>query len=140
MTTPTQSRKLFVNLPVRELERSVQFFTRLGFRFDPRFTDASATCMIVSEEAFVMLLVAERFKGFTSKQLCDTSKHTEALFALTATSRTEVDELVHRAIDAGGTHAQPPQDHGFMYAWSFYDLDGHHWEVLARCEGGAARA
>ncbi len=127
---PATSRKIFVNLAVGDLGKAVGFFTTLGFSFDPRFTDENATCMIVSEEAFVMLLVAERFKGFTSKQLCDTSKHTEALFALTATSRTEVDELVHRAIDAGGTHAQPPQDHGFMYAWSFYDLDGHHWEVF----------
>ena len=129
-TAPAVSRKLFVNLPVRDLPRSIEFFTRLGFRFNPAFTDASTTCMILSEEAFVMLLVRDRFKDFTSKQICDTSTATEGLFALTAANRAEVDELVHLAIAAGGTHAQPPQDHGYMYAWSFYDLDGHHWEVF----------
>ena len=129
-TPPATPRKLFVNLAVRELDRSVAFFTRLGFRFNPHFTDATATCMIVSEEAYVMLLVHDRFKGFTSKQLCETSTATEGIFALSAASRAEVDDLVHRAIDAGGSHAQPPQDHGFMYGWSFYDPDGHHWEVF----------
>jgi predicted lactoylglutathione lyase len=126
----THPRKLFVNLPVRDLHRSVAFFTKLGFTFNPQFTDESATCMIVSEEAFVMLLVRDRFKDFTKKQLCDTTTHTEGLFALSCASRAEVDELVKTAIGAGGTHAQDPQDHGFMYGWSFYDLDGHHWEVF----------
>jgi predicted lactoylglutathione lyase/predicted 3-demethylubiquinone-9 3-methyltransferase (glyoxalase superfamily) len=124
------SRKIFVNLPVGDLKRSVDFFTKLGFTFDPRFTDDKATCMIVSEEAFVMLLVEPFFKGFTKRELCDTSKQTEALLALSCGSRAEVDEMVKKAIAAGGTHAMPPQDHGFMYGWSFYDLDGHHWEVL----------
>ena len=129
-TAPPKSRKIFINLAVRDLQRSIEFFTRLGFRFNPDFTDATATCMIVSEEACVMLLVRDRFKDFTDRQICDTSTATEGLFALSAESRAEVDDLVHRAIDAGGSHAQPPQDHGFMYGWSFYDLDGHHWEVF----------
>ena len=128
--TTTRPRKLFVNLPVRDLDRSVAFFTKLGFTFNPQFTDANATCMIVSEEAFVMLLVRDRFKDFTSKQLCDTRTHTEGLFALSCGSRAEVDELVRTAIGAGGTHAQDPQDHGFMYGWSFEDPDGHTWEVF----------
>lgn len=123
-------RKIFVNLPVRDLKRSVEFFTRLGFTFDPRFTDDSATCMVISEEAYVMLLVEKRFKDFTKKQLCDTSTHTEGLFALSTGSRAEVDDMVKAAIAAGGTHAADPIDHGFMYGWSFYDLDGHHWEVF----------
>jgi predicted lactoylglutathione lyase len=125
-----QSRKVFINLPVRDLKRSIEFFTRLGFEFDPKFTDQNATCMILSEEAFVMLLVEPRFKDFTKKQLSDATSATEAIFALSATSRAEVDELVKTAIAAGGTHAMDPMDHGFMYGWSFYDLDGHHWEVF----------
>ncbi|ATB28656.1 VOC family protein [Melittangium boletus] len=126
-TTP--SRMIFVNLPVRDLKRSVEFFTKLGFTFNPQFTDEKATCMIINEQAFVMLLVEEFFKGFTQNQICDTRTHTEGLFALSAGSRAEVDDLVNRAIAAGGKHAAKPQDHGFMYGWSFYDLDGHHWEV-----------
>lgn len=129
MTTHTP-RKLFVNLPVRDLKRSVEFFTRLGFSFNPHFTDETATCMIVSEEAYVMLLVEGRFKDFTRRQICDTRTHTEGLFALSTGSRAEVDALVKAAIAAGGTHAMEPIDHGFMYGWSFYDLDGHHWEVF----------
>ena len=127
-TTPATSRKLFVNLPVRDLQRSIAFFTALGFTF--KFTDDTCTCMIVSEEAYVMLMVEPRFKGFTAKQLCDTRTHTEALFCLSATSRAEVDRLLHAALANGATKAEDPQDHGFMYGWSFYDLDGHGWEVM----------
>jgi uncharacterized protein len=123
-------RKLFVNLPVRDLPNSIDFFTKLGFTFNPQFTDANATCMIVSEEAYVMLLVEPRFRDFTRKGICDTSERTEALFCLSCESRAEVDELVRIALAAGGTPAMEPQDHGFMYGWSFYDLDGHHWEVM----------
>lgn len=128
--TATRQRKMFVNLPVRDLKRSIEFFTRLGFTFNPRFTDDQGTCMIVGEDAYVMLLVRERFKDFTKKQLCDTSTHTEGLVALSCASRAEVDEIVKTAIVAGGSHAVDAVDHGFMYGWSFYDLDGHHWEVF----------
>ena len=124
------ARKLFLNLPVRDLKRSIDFFTELGFTFDPNFTDETATCVIVSEEAFVMLLGAKRFRDFTAKQICDTGTHTEALISISCESRAEVDALVHKAIAAGGKHAMEPQDHGFMYGWSFYDPDGHHWEVF----------
>jgi uncharacterized protein len=123
------ARTLFVNLAVRDLKRSVDFFSTLGFTFDPKFTDDHGTCMILSDEAFVMLLDTEFFRGFTSKQVCDTATHTEALLAISCASRTEVDDLVKAAIAAGGKHAMAPQDHGFMYGWSFYDPDGHHWEV-----------
>ena len=129
------ARKLFVNLPVRDLARSVDFFSELGFTFNANFTDATATCMIVSDEACVMLLVANRFADFTTKQICDTSSHTEALLSISCQSRGEVDELVHKAIAAGGKHAMEPQDHGFMYGWSFYDPDGHHWEVFWMDQG-----
>jgi predicted lactoylglutathione lyase len=124
------SRKLFVNLAVGDLKRSVDFFSTLGFSFDPKFTDDHAACMIVSDEAFVMLLDEQFFAGFTRKQICDTSSHTEALLAISCASRTEVDDLVNAAVAAGGKHAMDPQDHGFMYGWSFYDPDGHHWEVV----------
>ncbi|HTN92269.1 MAG TPA: VOC family protein [Sorangium sp.] len=127
--TANRSRKLFVNLPIKDLKRSVEFFTKLGFSFNPHFTDEKATCMILSEEAYVMLLVEERFKDFTKKQICDTSTSTEGIFALSAESRAEVDQIVNTALAAGGTRAQEPTDHGFMYVWSFYDIDGHHWEV-----------
>jgi uncharacterized protein len=124
------SRKLFVNLPVRDLPRSKDFFAKLGFSFNPRFTDDNAACMILSEEAFVMLLTEPFFRTFTKRELADTSRHTEGLFALSCESRAEVDELVKKALAAGGQHAMAPADQGFMYSWSFYDLDGHHWEVL----------
>ena len=123
-------RKIFVNLAVEDLDRAVQFFTKLGFAFDQRFTDETATCMIVSDEAFVMLLVRDRFKDFTSKEICDSTAQTEVIVALSAESRDEVDQLVRTALDAGGRPANDPMDHGFMYGWSFHDPDGHLWEIL----------
>jgi predicted lactoylglutathione lyase len=123
-------RKMFVNLAVRDLERSKAFFSALGFAFNPKFTDEKAACMIVSDDAFVMLLTEPFFKTFTKRQLCDTRSHTEGLFALSCDSRAEVDDTVKKAVAAGGKPAMDPVDHGFMYAASFYDLDGHHWEVL----------
>jgi predicted lactoylglutathione lyase len=121
---------IFVNLPVHDLKKSMEFFSALGFGFNPQFTDEKAACMIISDQAFVMLLVEEFFRTFTKRDACDTSKCTEALMALSCESRAEVDELLRRVIDAGGTPAMDPQDLGFMYNRSFYDLDGHHWEVL----------
>jgi len=124
------ARKLFVNLPVESLKRSMDFFKQLGFAFNLKFTDEKAACMIISDEAFAMLLTKPFFKTFTKNEICDTSAHTEGLFALSCESRAEVDELVKKAVAAGGKPAMDPVDHGFMYGWSFYDLDGHHWEVL----------
>jgi predicted lactoylglutathione lyase len=126
----TNSRKLFVNLPVRDLKKSMNFFSTLGFTFNKQFTNDQGACMVISEEAFVMLLSEPFFKTFTRQALCDTSTATEGLFALSCESKAEVDGLVKKAIAAGGRHAMDAQDHGFMYGWSFYDLDGHHWEVL----------
>jgi uncharacterized protein len=128
--TENRPRKMLVNLPVRDLKRSMDFFGKLGFSFNPQFTDEKAACMIISEDAYVMLLSETFFRTFTRKELCDTSKYTEGLFALSCSSRVGVDEMVKAAIAAGGTHAMDPQDHGFMYGWSFYDLDRHHWEVI----------
>ena len=123
-------RTLFVNLAVRDLKQSKDFFSTLGFSFDPKFTDDNAACMIVGDDAFVMLLVEPFFKTFTKRELADTSRQTEGLFAVTCGSREEVDAMVKIAVAAGGRHAMEPQDHGFMYASSFYDPDGHHWEVV----------
>ncbi len=124
------ARKIFVNLPVKSLEKSVEFFTRLGFEFNPQFTDDNATCMVLSDEAFVMLLVEDFFKTFTKKELCDATTQVEAILALSAESREQVDQLVAAALAAGAQPANDPMDHGFMYGWSFQDLDGHLWEVI----------
>jgi predicted lactoylglutathione lyase len=128
--TTTNARKIFVNLPVADLKRSMAFFTTLGFEFNTTFTDAKAACMIVGPDAFVMLLSEPFFQTFTSKRLCDTRTHTEALFTVSCQSRAEVDDTVKKAVAAGGTQAHDPQDHGFMYDCGFYDLDGHGWGVM----------
>ena len=124
------SRKIFVNLAVKNLAKSVAFFTKLGFAFDPQFTSDEAACMIVSDEAFVMLLLETRFKDFTKKEICDSETHTEAILALSAESREQVDELVNAAFEAGGAPANAPLEDLPMYGWSFQDLDGHLWEVI----------
>ena len=124
------ARKLFVNLPVKNLKRSMEFFQTVGFTFNKQFTDDSAACMVVSDDAYFMLLAEPRFRDFTLREICDTQTQIEGIFALSASSRAEVDALVKKAIYAGGTYAQKAQDHGFMYGWGFFDLDGHHFEVL----------
>ena len=129
MATQTQ-RLLFLNLAVEDLQRSIAFFRDLGFEFDQRFTDETATCMVVSDHAFVMLLVRDRFRDFTKRELADPRTHTEAITALSAESREGVDELVEKALAAGGSAANDPVDMGFMYGRSFSDLDGHSWEVM----------
>lgn len=122
--------KIFVNLPVNNLNKSIEFFTQLGFTFNPQFTDETATCMIVSDDIFVMLLTHDKFKTFTPKPICDATKSTEVLVCLSTESRKEVDAMVQKAIAAGGTTYNEPQDHGFMYAHGFQDLDSHIWELI----------
>ena len=123
-------RKLFVNLPVADLDRSVEFFTKLGFSFDPRFTDETATCMLIGEDAYAMLLVESKFGEFTKKGVADANARTEAILAITAESRDEVDSLAETALASGGTAANDPYDMGWMYGKSFNDPDGHLWEVF----------
>ncbi|MHA6529696.1 VOC family protein [Paenibacillus sp. BAC0078] len=135
-----QARQLFVNLPVSDLQASINFFTALGFEFNPQYTDENATCMIINENTFAMLLKNEFFKTFVSKEIVDTSRHTEVILAFSATSRAEVDELVHKALDAGGKKYNDPVDHGFMYSWSFQDIDGHLWEIVYMEESTAENA
>ena len=122
--------QIFVNLPVRNLNKSIEFFTQLGYTFNPQFTDETATCMIVSNDIFVMLLTEAKFKIFTPKPICDATLSTEVLICLSCESRAEVDEMVKKAVAAGGTTYNEPQDHGFMYAHGYQDLDGHIWELI----------
>jgi predicted lactoylglutathione lyase len=129
-TKPATPRKLFVNIPVSDVQRSITFFEALGFAFNPQFTDPTGTCMLVGEDAYFMLLGKEKFASFSKRPLGDARKQTNALFAVGVDSRAEVDAMVQKAVAAGGSHAMEPQDHGFMYGRSFYDLDGHHWEVF----------
>jgi uncharacterized protein len=132
--------KIFVNLPVKNLGRSVEFFTKLGFKFDPQFTDQTATCMIVADDIFVMLLTEEKFKLFTPKKICDAMQSTEVLICLSCESRGKVDEMVTCAVTAGGTTYNEPQDHGFMYGHGFQDPDGHIWELMFMELGAMSKA
>jgi predicted lactoylglutathione lyase len=122
------SKQIFVNLPVKNLQASIAFFEALGYKFNPQFTDEQATCMIIGENIFAMLLVEARFQTFTPKALVDAKKSTEVLVALSHDSRAEVERIVGAAIAAGGRKYAEPTDHGFMYQWGFEDLDGHIWE------------
>jgi len=122
--------KIFVNLAVKDLKKSIAFFTRLGFKFDPQFTDETATCMIVGEDIFVMLLTEAKFKTYTPKAICDARKATEVLVCLSSDSRVKVDEMVRNAVAAGGTTYKESKNHGFMYEHGFQDPDGHIWELI----------
>jgi predicted lactoylglutathione lyase len=124
------STKIFVNLPVKDLKKSIGFFTKLGFTFNPQFTDETATCMIVSEDIFVMLLTHDKFKTFTPNKICDATKSTEVLVCLSCESREKVDDLVRKAVASGGTVFSESKDYGFMYQHGFQDLDGHIWELI----------
>ncbi|MDP3668192.1 MAG: VOC family protein [Telluria sp.] len=121
---------IFVNLPVKDLARSVHFFSRLGYTFNPKFTDETATCMIVSDTIFVMLLTEPKFKSFTPKEICDATKSTEVLICLSMESREHVDTMIADAVAAGGSTYKAPQDYGFMYGQGYQDLDGHIWELM----------
>lgn len=125
------ARKIFVNIAVKDLKKSVAFFTQLGFTFNAQFTDETGSGMIVSEDIFVMLLIEDKFKTFTPNPICDATKSTEVLICLSAENRAEVDDLVRKAVAAGGRTFNPPVDYGFMYCQSFQDLDGHIWELVA---------
>ncbi|MFD1956915.1 VOC family protein [Paenibacillus thailandensis] len=124
------TKNIVVNLPVKNLKKSVAFFRELGFIFDPLFTDEQGTCMILGDRIYVMLLEEERFQTFTTKKIADAGRYTETILCISANSRQDVDELVNKALAAGGSRYSDPQDHGFMYGWSFQDPDGHLWEVM----------
>ena len=132
--------KIFVNLPVNDLQKSIEFFTNLGFTFNPQFTDETATCMIIGENIFAMLITRARFQEFTKKEICDATRCTEVLLALDADSREKVDEMVQKAVAAGGTTYADPKDYGWMYYHSFADLDGHQWELMYMDESAVPTA
>jgi len=121
--------RIFINLPVKDINASLRFFSQIGFEFDQRFSSPDTLCMVVSEHIYVMLLEQARFKTFTKKPISDAHTHTEVLIALDAESREGVDEMVRKALEAGGALYAEPIDHGFMYSHSFEDLDGHQWEI-----------
>jgi uncharacterized protein len=124
------AKQIFVNLPVRDLDISKQFFAALGFRLNPQFTNENAACMIIGENIYAMLLVEKFFRGFTTKPVADATKATGAITALAVESRAKVDEIAGKALTSGGEFHREPQDHGWMYGRSFQDPDGHVWEVL----------
>jgi predicted lactoylglutathione lyase len=123
-------KKIFVNLPVKDLPKAKEFFGKLGFKFNAQFTDDTAACMILSENVYSMLLTHAKFKAFAPQAIADASRSTEVLVALSCESRGEVDELVAKAVTAGGSTYTKPKDYGFMYEHGFQDLDGHVWEVF----------
>jgi len=122
--------KIFINLPVKDLERSKAFFSGLGYSFNPQFTDEKAACMVVSEHIFVMMLTEAYFKTFTKKEVSDAHKSTEVLLALDAASKEDVQQTIAKAQELGGTLYAEAQDHGWMYQHSFADPDGHQWEII----------
>ena len=124
------STKIFVNLPVKDLKRSIDFFTKLGFTFNKKFTDETATCMVISNDIYAMLLIHDKFREFTPKAIADAHATSEVLIALSFDSKLKVDELVNKALVAGATEARSPVDHGFMFTRSFNDPDGHIWEIF----------
>ena len=123
-------RTLFVNMPVADIERSKAFFSELGFSFNPLFSDETAACMLVGEDAFVMLLSREKFAQFSKLPIADPTTHALALYCFSVASRDEVDAVSAAALAAGGSEADDAEDHGFMYTRSFFDLDGHGWQVM----------
>lgn len=124
------ARQIYVNLPVKNVEQTKAFFSALGFSFNPQFSNEQALCMVVEDNICVMLLVESFFKTFINKEISDAKKSTEVLVCLSCNSRAEVDELVAKAVKAGGKIPREPQDHGFMYGHAFEDLDGHIWELV----------
>lgn len=124
------AKQIYVNLPVKNLEKTKAFFSKLGFEYNLQFTNEKGACMIVDDNIFVMLLQEEFFKTFTKKEIADATKTTEVLIAISAESREKVDETVNKAIEAGGSTYSDPQDHGWMYLRTFADLDGHQWEIM----------
>src|SRR5688572_31955601 len=124
------STKIFVNLPVKDLKRSMRFFEAIGFKNNPQFTDDTAACMVISDDIYLMILTEAKFKSFTPKKIADATTSTEVLTALSCESRAEVDDIVRKAVAAGGSTYAEPKDYGFMYQHGFQDPDGHIWEVF----------
>jgi predicted lactoylglutathione lyase len=122
--------KIYVNLPVKDLQRSVRFFKAMGFGFNSQFSDDTAACMVISADIFAMLLTEAKFREFARRPIADASRMAEVLTCLSVESRRKVDELVNKALAQGGAEIREPEDHGSMYGRTFKDLDGHIWEII----------
>lgn len=122
--------KIFLNLAVKDLNKSIAFFTKLGFSFNEKFTNDKGTCLVIEENINVMLLVEEFYQTFTKKQICDTATTSEVLISISLESREKVDEMIGKVPNAGGTEYLEAKDYGWMYQRNFLDIDGHHWEVF----------
>lgn len=131
-------KQIFVNLPIKNMARSQAFFRALGYEFNPEFTNEQGACLVLGENLYAMLLVEDFFKGFTAKPIADAHQSTEVLTCLSCDSRAAVDALVAKAVAAGGSAPRQPQDHGFMYAHGYEDLDGHIWELVHMDASAAA--
>jgi predicted lactoylglutathione lyase len=127
---PEEKRWIFVNLPVKDLSKSMEFFTKIGFKNNPQFTDHTAACMVISDDIYVMILTETKFKEFTPKSICDATKSSEVLVCLSCESRDAVNDMVRKAVAAGGSTYADPKDYGFMYQHGFQDPDGHMWELI----------
>jgi len=130
-------RQIFVNLPIKDMARSKTFFQALGLSFNPRFTNEQGACLEIGENFYAMLLVESFFQGFTKKPISNAHESTEVLLALSVDSRAEVQAVINKAVAAGATTPNAPQDHGFMFQHGFADLDGHQWEVFWMDEAAA---
>ncbi|MFX1274181.1 MAG: VOC family protein [Promethearchaeota archaeon] len=119
--------QIYLNLPVKDLEKSIEFFTKLGFKFNPKFTDENSTCIIVGDDIYVMLLVNKYFKTFTKKEIPETDKNSEVIIAITEDSKERVDFMMDKVNDAGGKEFRETEDYGWLYGRYFEDLDGHQW-------------
>jgi predicted lactoylglutathione lyase len=133
------SRQIFVNLPIADMQRSKAFFTALGFSFNPQFTNEQGACMVIADDIYAMLLVKPFFQTFIDTDIADATRTTEVLTCLSCASREEVDELVRKAVAAGGKAHRQPQDHGFMYGHGFVDPDGHVWELVHMVPGAQVK-
>ena len=122
--------KIFVNLPVKDLNKSIEFFRKIGFPHNPQFTDETAACIVISEDIYAMLLTHPKFREFTQKDISDSTKTTEVILSLSADSKEKVNEALEKALKAGATEPNDPKDYGFMFMRSFHDLDGHAWEIV----------
>jgi predicted lactoylglutathione lyase len=122
--------KIFLNLPVKDLNQSIAFFTQLGFSFNPKFTNDKGTCLVIGENINAMLLVEEFYQTFTNKQICNTTAASEVIISISVETHGKVDEMIEKVIKAGGTEYMKTKDYGWMYQRNFLDLDGHHWEIF----------
>jgi uncharacterized protein len=124
------AKQVFINLAVKDVNKSMNFYTALGFTNNPQFSDETGKCMVWSENIFVMIMTHEKFKTFATKPLADTKSGLAALFSLSLDSLDEVNKLMDSGLKAGGTEPNELRDYGFMQQRTIEDFDGHTWEIF----------